>query len=92
MTRATDCELAASAAFAVTAWLTVPNAKDARSGVTFAKPVPSTVIPPDDVSADALCAPEGWNTPANAATATPAAASRAMRASFIGHSFVLSTA
>src|SRR2546422_2578822 len=68
MTRATDCELAARAAFAVTAWLTVPNAKDARSGVTFAKPVPRTVIPPDDVSADALCAPEGWNTPANAAT------------------------
>ena len=60
ITRATDWELAASAAFAVAAWLTVPNAKDARSGVTFVEPVPRTVIPPDDASAaGALRAPEG---------------------------------
>jgi hypothetical protein len=79
----TAWELAARAALAVGAWLTVPKAKDARSGVTFVKPVPRTVMPPDDVSAGALCAPDGWNTPANAATAIPAAASKAMRASFI---------
>jgi hypothetical protein len=83
MTRATDCELAATAAFAVAAWLTVPNAKEARSGVTFVEPVPRTVMPPDDVSPGALRAPDGWKTPANAAMATPAAASKAMRASFI---------
>src|SRR6058998_3510507 len=84
ITRATDWELAARAAFAVAAWLTVPNAKEARFGMTFVDPVPRTVIPPVDVSAAALCAPDGWRTPANAAMATPAAASRTRRASFIG--------
>src|SRR4051794_31778544 len=72
ITRATDCELAARAAFAVAAWLTLPNANEARSGVRLADPVPRTVIPPDDASVAALSAPDGWKTPVNAAIATPA--------------------
>ena len=90
MTRATACELAASAAFAVWAWLTVPNANEARSGVTFADPVPSTVMPPAVSSPGALLAPDGWKTPAKAATARAAAVSRAMRASFMRLSLGLS--
>src|SRR2546427_2368422 len=72
MMRVTAWELAASAADAVLAWLTVPNENCARSGTRVVEPVPETVMPPVDASADgALRAPDGWRTPANAATVRP---------------------
>jgi hypothetical protein len=82
--RVTLSALARSASAAVSAWLTLPNVNEARSGTTETEPVPFTVMPPDEGSApDALRAPVGWKTPAKAASASPAAASTAMRASFM---------
>src|SRR5438128_5758705 len=76
--RFTAVELAASAAAAVLAWLTVPNENSARSGTTVVEPVALTVIPPADVSPKALRAPDGWKTPAKPAITKPTAASAAM--------------
>src|SRR4051812_43282844 len=89
-TLATACELAASAADAVFAWLAAPNEKVARPGVTAVEPVPTTVPPPEIASVEVWPrAPDGARMPANAATARPAAAIAATRMGFMERSFRL---
>src|SRR5207244_9821483 len=74
--------LAFSAAVAVLALVETPNVKSARSGTLVTIPVPLTVIARGSAS-EALRAPSGRPTPANAASRPTAATTAAMRTSFM---------
>src|SRR5437879_10876094 len=79
--------LAFSAAVAVLALVETPNVKSARSGTLVTIPVPLTVIARGSAPA-ALRAPSGRPTTANAATRQTAAATAALRTSFMAHHWV----